>query len=73
MTIFPQPTSHLMSHLSGKATMLAPLSKKAPKMFEGDEEDIAEFLKVYKCYADDAQLPNMEWVKFMSRYLDRLL
>ena len=53
--------------------MPAPRSKKAPKMFEGDEEDIAEFLEVYECCADDAQLPKNEWVKFMFRYLDRSL
>ena len=41
-------------------------------MFEGNEEDIAEFLDVYECCADDAQLPKEEWVKIMFRYLDRL-
>ncbi|KAF8514532.1 hypothetical protein JB92DRAFT_2670666, partial [Gautieria morchelliformis] len=51
--------------------MPAPRSKKAPKTFEGDEEDIAEFLEIYECCADDAQLPKAEWVKFMFRYLDR--
>jgi hypothetical protein len=40
-------------------------------MFEGEEEDIAEFLEVYECCADDAQLPKNEWVKVMFRYLDR--
>ena len=53
--------------------MPAPRSKKALKMFEGDKENIAEFLKVYECCTDDAQLPKIEWVKFMFRYLDQSL
>ena len=60
-----------MSQITGKAAMPAPRSKKAPKMFEGNEEDIAEFLDIYECCADDAQLPKEEWVKIMFRYLDR--
>ena len=59
-----------MSHLSRKAAIPAPRSKKAPKMFEGDEDDIAEFLDVYESCADDAQLPKADWVKVMFRYLD---
>ena len=50
--------------------MPAPRSKKAPKMFEGDEDDITEFLDVYESCADDAQLPNADWVKVMYRHLD---
>ena len=53
--------------------MLAPRSKKAPKMFEGEEKDIAEFLEVYECCADDAQLSKTDWAKFMFRYLDQSL
>ena len=60
-----------MSHLSGKAAMPAPRSKKTLKMFEGDEDEIAEFLNVYESCADDAQLPKVDWVKVMFRYLDR--
>ena len=40
-------------------------------MFEGNDEDIAEFLDIYECCADDAQLLKTEWVKIMFRYLDR--
>jgi hypothetical protein len=40
-------------------------------MFDGDEEDIAEFLEVYEYCAEDAQLPKTDWVKVMFRYLDR--
>ena len=58
-----------MSQITGKAAIPGPRSKKVPKMFEGNEEDIAEFLDVYECCADDAQLPKDEWVKIMFRYL----
>ena len=51
--------------------MPAPRLKKAPDMFNGDEDDIAEFLEVYERCADDAQLPKKDWVKFMFRYIDR--
>ena len=45
--------------------MLAPRSKKAPKMFDGDEDDIAEFLAVYEQCMEDAQLPDTDCVKVM--------
>ena len=51
--------------------MQAPRSKKAPAMFNGDGNDIAEFLEVYKCCANDVQLPKKEWVKFMFQYIER--
>ena len=51
--------------------MPAPRSKKAPVMFNGNENDIAEFLEVYECCANDAQLPKKEWVKFMFWYIER--
>jgi hypothetical protein len=60
-----------MSQLIGKAAMPAPRSKKAPKMFDGDDDDIAEFLEIYETCAGDAQLPKAEWVKVIFRYLDR--
>ncbi|KAF8518181.1 hypothetical protein JB92DRAFT_3113142 [Gautieria morchelliformis] len=44
-------------------------SKRAPKLFEGEEEDIAEFLDAYERCADDAQLPKNERVKVIFRYL----
>ncbi|KAF8532607.1 hypothetical protein JB92DRAFT_605726 [Gautieria morchelliformis] len=56
---------------TGKAAMLAPRLKKAPKTFSGDEDEITEFLDVYECCADGVQLHKMEWVKFMFRYIDR--
>ncbi|KAF8490190.1 hypothetical protein JB92DRAFT_3129037 [Gautieria morchelliformis] len=58
-----------MAQSIGKAAMPAPQSKKAPKTFEGDEEDITKFLEIYECCANDAQLPKAEWVKFMFRHL----
>ena len=61
----------LMSQLTGKAAMPAPRSEKAPKMLEGNDDDIAEFLDVYERCADDAQLLKTEWVKIMFRYLDQ--
>ncbi|KAF8510322.1 hypothetical protein JB92DRAFT_2831609 [Gautieria morchelliformis] len=60
-----------MSHLTGKAAMPAPRSKKAPRMFNGEDEDIAEFLEVYETCTGDAQLPKAEWVKVMFHYLER--
>ena len=51
--------------------MPAPGSKKAPPMFDGEEDHIAEFLDIYECCIDDAQLPQMDWVPFMFRYLSR--
>ena len=51
--------------------MPAPRSKKAPVMFNGDENDIAEFLEVYECCADDVQLPKKEWVKFIFWYIEQ--
>ncbi|KAF8498434.1 hypothetical protein JB92DRAFT_2834241 [Gautieria morchelliformis] len=60
-----------MAQPTGKAAMPPPRSKKAPKTFSGDEDEITEFLDVYECCADDAQLPKTEWVKFMFLYIDR--
>ena len=40
-------------------------------MFNGNEDDIAEFLEVYEHCADDPQLPKKDWVRFMFRYIDR--
>ena len=51
--------------------MLAPRSKKAPKMFDSNEDDIAEFLDIYEQCAEDAQLPVTDCVKVMFWYLDR--
>jgi hypothetical protein len=51
--------------------MLAPRSKKAPKMFDGDDDNIAKFLEIYETCAGDAQLPKAECVKVMFQYLDR--
>ena len=51
--------------------MPAPRSEKAPKMFEGNNKDIAESLDIYERCADDAQLLKTEWVKIMFRYLDQ--
>ena len=45
--------------------MPAPRSKKAPKMFDGNEDDIAEFLDVYEQCTEDAHLPNTDCVKVM--------
>lgn len=40
-------------------------------MFEGSEEEIAEFLAEYEHCAEDAQLPKADWVTFLFRYLAR--
>ncbi|KAF8500699.1 hypothetical protein JB92DRAFT_3124320 [Gautieria morchelliformis] len=52
-----------MAHPTGKVAMPAPRSKKAPKMFNREDEDIAEFLKVCETCAGDVQLLKNEWVK----------
>jgi len=57
--------------ITGKAAMPAPGSNRAPKMFDGKEEDIAEFLEQFENCADDAQLPETEKVPFLFRYLSR--
>ena len=49
--------------------MPAPRSKRAPKLFKGDEEDIAEFLEAYEFCANDARLPENQRVKVIFRYL----
>ena len=51
--------------------MPAPGSKKAPPTFNGEEDQIAEFLEIYERCIDDAQLPQSDWVPFMFRYLTR--
>lgn len=51
--------------------MPAPGSKKAPLTFDGDEQQITEFMDVYERCIDDAQLPRSEWVTFLFRYLTR--
>ena len=53
----------------GKAAMPALKSKRALKMFKGDEEEIVEFLNAYECCAEDVQLPRAEWVRFIFRYI----
>jgi hypothetical protein len=57
--------------ITGWAAMPAPGSKKAPHTFEGDEQNIAEFMDIYKCCIDDVQLPRTDWVPFLFRYLSR--
>ncbi|KIJ45391.1 hypothetical protein M422DRAFT_251166 [Sphaerobolus stellatus SS14] len=57
--------------LTGKAEMPAPGSSRAPKTFDGSEDNIAEFLEIFENCADDAQLPDAEKVSFIFRYLSR--
>ena len=64
-SLHSEPTMQPMSQLVGRAAMPAPRSKKALKMFDGDEDDIAEFLDVYKQCVEDAQLPDTDHVKVM--------
>jgi hypothetical protein len=40
-------------------------------MFNGEEDQIAEFLEIYERCVDDAQLPQSDWVPFMLRYITR--
>lgn len=61
----------IMPPMIGCAAMLALGSKKAPPTFDGDELQIAEFLEIYECCIDDAQLPQADWVPFFFRYLSR--
>ena len=49
--------------------MPVPRSKRALKLFEGDEGDIMDFLESYECRADDAQLPENQRVKVIFHYL----
>ncbi|KAF8525391.1 hypothetical protein JB92DRAFT_2826792 [Gautieria morchelliformis] len=46
-------------------------SKRAPKLFEGEDEEIAEFLEAYEHCADDARQSNNERVNVIFRYLHR--
>ena len=39
-------------------------------MSEGSEEEIITFLGDYKCCTEDVQLPKVDWVKVIFRYLD---
>ncbi|KIJ34595.1 hypothetical protein M422DRAFT_263379 [Sphaerobolus stellatus SS14] len=56
---------------TGRAAMPAPGSNRAPKTFDGSEDDIADFLELFENCADDAQLPDKEKVAFIFRYLSR--
>ncbi|KAF8502572.1 hypothetical protein JB92DRAFT_2833548 [Gautieria morchelliformis] len=51
------------------AAMPPPRSKRAPKMFDGDDDEISDFLTAYERCALDAQLPKTGWVKCLFRYL----
>ncbi|KIJ22800.1 hypothetical protein M422DRAFT_100377, partial [Sphaerobolus stellatus SS14] len=51
--------------------MPAPGSSRAPKTFDGNEEDIAEFLEQFENCAEDCQLPDSDKVRFLCRYLGR--
>ncbi|KIJ39986.1 hypothetical protein M422DRAFT_174494, partial [Sphaerobolus stellatus SS14] len=42
---------------------------RAPKTFEGNEEDIAEFLEQFENCTEDSQLLDEDKVKFLFRYL----
>ncbi|KAF8577298.1 hypothetical protein K439DRAFT_1622186 [Ramaria rubella] len=65
-------TSHLtVLQLTGKVAMPALGSKKAPRTFNGDEGEIAEFIEVYERCVDDVQLEKKDWVKFLFQYLAR--
>ncbi|KIJ22736.1 hypothetical protein M422DRAFT_196787, partial [Sphaerobolus stellatus SS14] len=55
----------------GRAAMPAPGLNRAPKTFDGSEDDIADFLELFENCADDAQLPDRERVSFIFRYLSR--
>ncbi|KIJ42802.1 hypothetical protein M422DRAFT_253891 [Sphaerobolus stellatus SS14] len=55
----------------GHAAMPAPGSNRAPKTFDGSEDDIADFLELFENCADDAQLPDKKKVAFIFRYLSR--
>ncbi|KIJ32638.1 hypothetical protein M422DRAFT_265520 [Sphaerobolus stellatus SS14] len=57
--------------LTGKAAMPAPGSSRAPKTFDGSEENIAEFLEIFENCAYGVQLPDAEKVCFIFRYLSR--
>ncbi|KIJ43690.1 hypothetical protein M422DRAFT_169568 [Sphaerobolus stellatus SS14] len=61
----------MSSIITGKAAMPPPGSNRAPKTFEGSEDEIAEFLELFENCADDSQLPDTEKVPFLFRYLSR--
>ena len=54
----------------GKAAMPPPKSKRALKMFKGNEEEIVGFLNAYECCTEDVHLCRAKWVKFVFRYID---
>ncbi|KIJ47688.1 hypothetical protein M422DRAFT_98498, partial [Sphaerobolus stellatus SS14] len=60
-----------MATLTGRAAMPAPGSNCVPKIFDGNEDDIAEFLEQFENCAEDAQLADEDKVSFIIRYLAR--
>ncbi|KIJ29515.1 hypothetical protein M422DRAFT_269053 [Sphaerobolus stellatus SS14] len=54
------PTSRMTTLAIGRAAMPAPGSNRAPKTFDGSEDDIADFLELFENCADDTQLPDKE-------------
>ncbi|KIJ45966.1 hypothetical protein M422DRAFT_250759 [Sphaerobolus stellatus SS14] len=67
-----EPRIHSMTAtVTGKAAMPALGSSRAPKTFEGNKEDIAEFLEQFKNCTEDSQLLDEDKVKFLFRYLGR--
>jgi len=57
--------------ITGKAAMPVPGSSRAPRTFDGKEEDIAESLEQFENCADDTQIPESARVPFLFRYLSR--
>ncbi|KIJ46767.1 hypothetical protein M422DRAFT_249493 [Sphaerobolus stellatus SS14] len=54
------PAHRMTTLATGRAAMPAPGLNRAPKTFDGSEDDIADFLKLFENCADDAQLPDKE-------------
>jgi len=55
----------------GKAVMPTPGSNRAPKTFDGNEDEIEEFLTQFENCCDDTQLKHGNKVEFIFRYLSR--
>lgn len=60
-----------MAATTSSTLMLLPGSASAPTTFDGNEEDISEFLEYFIYCADMAQLPSAERVSFFFRYLSK--
>ena len=54
-----------------RAAMPNPGTSKAPPIWKGDEDELAEFVDRFEALADDAGLSDTDKIKFFRTYVTR--